>query len=415
MSIPFEEELRGYLQSKTPGNSTLPMLPAGFEATPDPRYAYNGETGHWLDLGTGTVSYYDEKSRVYVPLYSIDARPETNCFTGVARLVVLESDCLVHGQVAEIDGENGMYIGRDHLENGYACQLRLPDIEVSRHHARVYFGAKADVLDGHGEGSEDGEIEDDGGNEADGLSENGAQQGTNLEPQPDHQLFLIDQGSTHGTFVNGNRVCPSKTASKPYPLTHLDRISMGGSMLEVHIHEQWACSKCSSVGSSDISAQNTRAREREAAAVAHAMPPVDLRKERVSNLQAIKRKYSLASPRSGEKPGRYVDRARIRRSMQSGIHAPSNPQADAQEAPARCSPEASPQDQGSIGEGNKGFAMLQKMGWAPGTGLGADQGGMVDPVVVQGNSERTGLGASQHPESPRSKAGRITRERFDKA
>ncbi|KAJ2826981.1 G patch domain-containing protein 11, partial [Coemansia erecta] len=64
----------------------------------------------------------------------------------------------------------------------------------------------------------------------------------------------------------------------------------------------------------------------------------------------------------------------------------------------------------TIDTDNKGYGMLQKMGWAPGTGLGAHSSGIVDPVSVEGNDDRTGLGAQ--PENPRSKAARITRERF---
>uniref|UniRef100_A0A7S0N2U6 G-patch domain-containing protein n=1 Tax=Pyramimonas obovata TaxID=1411642 RepID=A0A7S0N2U6_9CHLO len=52
-----------------------------------------------------------------------------------------------------------------------------------------------------------------------------------------------------------------------------------------------------------------------------------------------------------------------------------------------------------IGEGNKGFAMLAKMGWTEGAGLGAGGAGMVNPVnageVKQNN---LGVGAGETSE-----------------
>lgn len=45
-----------------------------------------------------------------------------------------------------------------------------------------------------------------------------------------------------------------------------------------------------------------------------------------------------------------------------------------------------------IGESNRGYAMLAKMGWAPGDGLGADGEGRKEPIRVSMRPGRTGLG-----------------------
>lgn len=45
-----------------------------------------------------------------------------------------------------------------------------------------------------------------------------------------------------------------------------------------------------------------------------------------------------------------------------------------------------------LGEGNKGFDMLAKMGWTTGTGLGSSRSGIIDPVQAIVKNSRTGLG-----------------------
>lgn len=45
-----------------------------------------------------------------------------------------------------------------------------------------------------------------------------------------------------------------------------------------------------------------------------------------------------------------------------------------------------------IDENNKGFALLQKMGYKPGSALGKQKGGIVEPIAVTVKSDRAGLG-----------------------
>lgn len=52
----------------------------------------------------------------------------------------------------------------------------------------------------------------------------------------------------------------------------------------------------------------------------------------------------------------------------------------------------------AIGESNVGFQLLQKAGWRPGTGLGANEEGPTAPVPQFQKTDRRGLGA----ETPKS-------------
>ncbi|KAJ1738842.1 hypothetical protein LPJ68_005215 [Coemansia sp. RSA 1086] len=327
---------------------THTQLPQGYELSADPRYAYNKNNGHWLDMQTGAVSYYDESSQIYIPIDTTLAATDAQGFDGVARLVVLESDCFVGGQIAEISFEDGLDVGRDRPQNQETRHLRIPDISVSRYHARIYFEQETKGSSASCDGSEDGEIEDK------------CSQQHNIK-----ELYIVDLGSTHGTFVNQKRLSESKTASKPQRLEHRDQIAIGNTTLQVHLHSEWACSGCSNSGDNEISTMAVSKGKRD---VAKAVK-VDIRQEHMDNLNAIKQKYAAVHRR--QKPSQYTDRARLRRNLENTM---STVQSSAQAASSLHSePEvthtmAPHQTEASIDSTNKGFAMLQSMGWTPGAG-----------------------------------------------
>ncbi|XP_077968141.1 G patch domain-containing protein 11-like isoform X2 [Styela clava] len=66
--------------------------------------------------------------------------------------------------------------------------------------------------------------------------------------------------------------------------------------------------------------------------------------------------------------------------------------------------EAETRDKGldtKLGNENKGFAMLQKMGYKPGEGLGKNKTGRVEPVPIAVKANKTGLGKDSHEKRKR--------------
>ncbi|KAJ2487582.1 hypothetical protein IWW37_005179 [Coemansia sp. RSA 2050] len=443
----FEDELNDYVNSSRServafaseawapdtsigtSNDLHPQLPSGYELSANPQYAYNQSSGLWLDIHTGVISYYDSATLTYIPVQP-DESPESDVFSGVVRLVVLQSDCYAPSQVADINTAEGLNIGRDRAERG-TPNLRIPDIGVSRFHAKIYAGGDANAAD-HGPadelaggGSEDGEIDEH--EEADATTTPAEQMLLGIEchkgldaestdPSVNPalpKLFIVDLGSTHGTFINGNRLSESKTASKPLRLHHLDRIDIGQTTLQLHIHEQWVCAKCKNSGNSEINTYECDS----AVSVAIEQTRIpghysDLQKARIDNLKAIKDKY-MTQPALDTKPSGYIDRALRRRQMpgsyQQLVHQAPPSTAHVSFSQPSHRPEPEP-----IKESNPGYSMLKRMGWTPGAGLGASNEGIVDPIDIASNDERAGLGAEEvlPSEKKRSKVARVTKERF---
>lgn len=172
-----------------------------------------------------------------------------NSSTAQMRLIKISSDVLPpRERAAIIDSRSeGISVGRD---RAFGSRLRIPSMEISKDQASIFY------LEGEDLDSESG-------------------------------FAISDIGSTHGTFVISNeelkskgvveeskikdlsissftRLSPSKKASKPFFLNHLDVIKFGKTLFRVHLHDQgfgWSCDACSlsSEGGDEIALSHSNA------------------------------------------------------------------------------------------------------------------------------------------------------------
>ena len=313
------------------------------------------------------------------PLASSASQPTHSSPT--FRLIVRTTSILpkVH-RLAVIEGYPEVQIGRDVAPpGGVTPRIRLKEMEVSKLHATIYWD--------------------------NGRAEWG----------------LVDMGSKHGTFhdryhsglppdARGSRLSPSRVASMPRRLQHLDTFSVGGTTFVVHIHNDGLpCSECSRGDNDEIPlfttkasttpAQGKRKRDEESTYL-----PSDKTKDPRKALSLLKK--SLLSHRPAEEPDisssttQWVDRSARRRAM----HPPSPPLSRKQ-SPIPGSTHFTPQDTPTtsnpstpepVSSDNVGYRMLAKQGWTPGTALGVaseDTQHIVEPITVSSTSNRAGLGS----------------------
>ncbi|GAA5854366.1 hypothetical protein JCM3766R1_002299 [Sporobolomyces carnicolor] len=135
----------------------------------------------------------------------------------ILRLVVASAEPSVLARaelkIAVLDPSEPVSIGRD---RSYERRIRLRELAVSKDHATVFFDDDEDDEQRRG-------------------------------------WSVIDNGSTHGTFVvrkgqeaRGEiRISPPKVASSsPFRLGHLDTVRCGTTRFTVHVHASFACSTC---------------------------------------------------------------------------------------------------------------------------------------------------------------------------
>ncbi|KAF7729006.1 Angiogenic factor with G patch and FHA domains 1 [Apophysomyces ossiformis] len=370
-------------------------IPGDYETMyPKQRYFYNDQTDLWYDTVTGEYSKFDEATKVYIPVTLIhesdddeNEEPESDA---TLRLVVVESKVLTPTHVVLVDA-NGLTIGRD---RHWDRRLRLPEMAVSKFHCQIYF---------------------------------------------DNDWSVIDMGSQNGTFVNDQRLSDTKNASVPHVLHHSDRLQIGSTVLEVHIHDFLPCVQCQT-NNNVIDTKNEKKSKTPTTTSYPIRNKEELEQMRRLELNRQKRQFS----NEGEKQQEYVDRASLRRKLKPEVsryqiaRAPPPPPLSSSYSalvlPSSPFPQPSTASMAGIetaavvnappvdvntpvqGIGNQ---MLRKMGWQEGQSLGkSGSDGILEPIRPATQTERAGLGSRPRiatvMESPKSRSWRTARERYDK-
>ncbi|WVN86837.1 uncharacterized protein L203_102011 [Cryptococcus depauperatus CBS 7841] len=345
------------------------------------------------------IPTFDDPNLYAYPSQAAATEPETEKELGnhLLRLVVTATACprVTVGQVAIIDArEEGIQIGRDKCEKGAPARIRLRELEVSKTHAVVYW-------------DESGKKEK--GNAGDIRS---VCQG----------WWVVDLGSTHGTFLNdfgndvekeptkinsatGQRLSEAKHSSKPFSVGHLSTITIGTTTFQAHIHSSWPCDACKLIGDNELFLDDGKVHGEGGAVSIPEQKTWDiaLTSEQKRGNREARRKKEMASLKdvllnrgqemqsSLKETGSrgYVDRSAMRRQL----HPKSPPQnhrlSSAPPSPGAIQPSMPPAP-----VRNK-FAedFLAMQGWQQGAGLGKDGTGRADHIEVHKRVGKRGLGA----------------------
>ncbi|GAA5897397.1 uncharacterized protein JCM6883_006687 [Sporobolomyces salmoneus] len=219
------------------------------------------------------------------------------------RLVVEEANSTVlprEQKIAVLDPAEPVSIGRD---RSHERRIRLKELAVSKVHATLFWTI-------------DEEVESRG------------------------YWAVVDNGSTHGTFVKGDgekketRLSEPKIASTPTRLHHFDTLRCGTTSFKIHIHASFACSSCTVASDSSniiplLPASETGPKEIPAAY--HTKSKEEKEFERREQLKGLKDKFLKPSAKSttatampqptttaktSDSP--YINRAAARRARDAG-------------------------------------------------------------------------------------------------
>ncbi|KIK10137.1 hypothetical protein K443DRAFT_80848 [Laccaria amethystina LaAM-08-1] len=308
------------------------------------------------------------------------------------RLIVARSSILPSEyRIATADAHWEVQFGRDIAPNGSITpRIRLKEMEVSKLHATAYWD------------------------------------GTRRE------WSVVDMGSKHGTFLRSNcgsselngigvRLSPSRVASIPRRLNHMDQLTLGSTTFIIHIHDEYPCEECSPLAGEDIplfpvSKHISAKRTRDVAGLDSNIRPYspkpggDPRKAltmlKHSLLQNHDARNSPSPIRTPDLDAQYVDRAARRRQFHPSSHPDSpgvSPLPVRVDSPSSDGILENPTDAPVLSQPpvplpttNIGHRLLILQGWEPGSALGMppEDGrvALIEPLELSTTKGRSGLG-----------------------
>lgn len=298
------------------------------------------------------------------------------------RLLVSRSQILPkHFNLAVVDGYTTLHIGRDAGTDESTPRIRLREMEVSKHHATIFWDKQR------------------------------------------KEWAVVDMGSKHGSFLArheqsdaGSRLSAPRISSIPRVLRHLDRLTIGSTTLVAHIHTDMILCDCCTAASDARNEIDLFSVPRIALKRSRDMASLgDNERMRDPKLALKLLKKDLLNKKRGEtevdlSQDVYADRSAQRRARfpstaldapgavnkaQKPAYAPvkpkflqriaQSPKSDLEQHALESAP-AIP-----LTSSNMGHRLLTKQGWEPGTSLGHTPG-RVEPIQVNMHVKRAGLG-----------------------
>ena len=315
----------------------------------------------------------------------------------VFRFVALRSSILPAKQkVAILDSYFEVQIGRDTAILGSVTpRIRLKELEVSKLHATAYW---------------------DGARKEWNVVDMGSKHGTWLL----HTGTQVGADASSNDFKLGFRLSPPRAASIPRQLRHSDHLSIGGTTLVVHIHEdQRPCHDCTiSDNETEIplfppAKKSAVKRTRDTAGLdSDGLSKTDRDPKKALNMlkRSLLTRHDVPKDGSNstvtdKKSDEYVDRAALRRFLRPdapGIRITSPIPSNAlcppsSQSSTQCVSVTVSQPPTPLPTTNIGHRLLMKQGWTPGNALGVsdpfdDRVGLVEPLEVKSSQNRAGLG-----------------------
>ncbi|XP_054714429.1 angiogenic factor with G patch and FHA domains 1-like [Uloborus diversus] len=268
----------------------------------------------------------------YCPEYEIAQKVFTKAYPPCIRVMVENSETLKVGSLMMVSHMGGV-IGRD--EDSFLC---IPDSGISKMHAEIKYN---DEL---------------------------------------KKYIIKDLGSQNGTFINDKRLSQPKTESEFCAVKHGDHLCLGSCRLLLHIHP--GSETCDGCEPGQVLAELSSKEEKSTVVF---KTKEEKERERKQELVKLKKKYGLKGMEYSNKnavvPKGYEDRAGERRQ----IIGSENPYEKTEEASADV----------AMSSSNKGYKMLQSMGWKEGQTLGTQNSGILEPIPLKTWTGKAGLGCPE--------------------